>query len=400
MARPPQRVSAELVAGLAAWTVVGLPVLIDGLRGELVADGARLAAWLATYVLFGGVFGAVASGSLDALPYRTHRMLLLLSTSAALATMALLPAYGTSGILLILTATVAAHVLPGRAGFAWIVGQAAAASAIWGVAYQDPAEAILQGVAFLSFMAFGYLTTRSGLREAAAKEALARRNAELRATRHLLVESHRAGERLRIARELHDVLGHHLTALILNLDVAGRRSEGAAREAVTKAHGVAKLLMSDVREAVEALRHDDAIDVAAAIRTLVQDVPEPSVRLIVPATLAVADTRQAHVLLRCVQEVITNAMKHADARTLWIEIRCDGSGVTLTARDDGRGADERMGAANDGPPTASGPTADDAGGFGLAAMRARLEDVGGRLEIRTRPGEGFALSAHLPSGVP
>jgi replicative DNA helicase len=62
---------------------------------------------------------------------------------------------------------------------------------------------------------------------------------------------------------LHDLLGHHLTALSLNLEVAGHLAQGKAQEHVNQAHTLAKLLLSDVREAVSRLRDDDAIDMAA-----------------------------------------------------------------------------------------------------------------------------------------
>src|SRR3546814_12036878 len=79
---------------------------------------------------------------------------------------------------------------------------------------------------------------------------LFRSNSELRATRALLAESSRLSERMRISRELHDLLGHHLTALSLNLEVATHVSSGKAQEHVRQAHTLAKLLLTDVREAV------------------------------------------------------------------------------------------------------------------------------------------------------
>jgi signal transduction histidine kinase len=93
-------------------------------------------------------------------------------------------------------------------------------------------------------------------------------NAELRATRALLAESARVNERTRISRELHDLLGHHLTALSLNLEVAGHLSEGRVKEHVQQAHTLARLLLTDVREAVSQLREGGAIDLGAALRPL------------------------------------------------------------------------------------------------------------------------------------
>jgi len=101
----------------------------------------------------------------------------------------------------------------------------------------------------------------------------------------------------------------------------------------------------------------------------------------VPSPLNVEDPERAHVLLRCTQEIITNAVRHAGARNLWIKVRREAGGVSLEARDDGTG--------NDGIVV----------GNGLRGMRERLQQCGGELQIQTRRGEGFCLRATVP-GVP
>ena len=118
----------------------------------------------------------------------------------------------------------------------------------------------------------------------------------------------------RISRELHDLLGHHLTALSLNLEVAGHITEGQAQEHVRQAHTLAKLLLTDVREAVSQLRDSGAIDLEAALRPLVTQVPSLDIHLDIGQPLTLDDPERAHVLLRCTQEIITNAVRHAGAR--------------------------------------------------------------------------------------
>lgn len=206
---------------------------------------------------------------------------------------------------------------------------------------------------------------------------LARVNAELRATQQLLAESSRLAERLHISRELHDSMGHHLAALSLNLELASLRAERGVVEPVREAHAVAKLLLADVRNMVSALREDRALDLRHALETLVAGASEPRIHLALPSDLAVVDPSQAHAAFRCVQESITNAIRHAAARNLWIDVVNDGHGLEVRIRDDGRGA------------------ASVAPGNGLEGMRERLEEIGGRLTIESAPGEGFRLRAWL-----
>ena len=114
----------------------------------------------------------------------------------------------------------------------------------------------MQSLLYAGFSGFVFVTSLVARQQAQAREEQRRLNAELRATRALLAESARINERTRISRELHDLLGHHLTALSLNLEVAGHLVEGKAQEHVNQAHTLAKLLLSDVREAVSQLREE------------------------------------------------------------------------------------------------------------------------------------------------
>jgi len=91
----------------------------------------------------------------------------------------------------------------------------------------------------------------------------------------------------------------------------------------------------------------------------------------------------AHALMRCAQEAVTNAVKHAEASNLWLQVTPDGEGVRLLARNDGSAR-----------PTASSP------GSGLLGMRERVEALGGKLAVRAGADFGFTIDAWLPSGAP
>jgi signal transduction histidine kinase len=184
---------------------------------------------------------------------------------------------------------------------------------------------------------------------------------------------------MRISRELHDLVGHHLTALSLNLEVASHLAGGAALEHVLKAQATAKHLLADVREVVSELRQDDAIDLTQALRSLSEGVPGLRIQLETPPRFSVEDPRRAQVLLRCAQEIITNTVRHAGARNLWLRFeRTPENELAMHARDDGRGAPDLK------------------HGNGLIGMRERLAQIGGRLNITTERDRGFALDAWLP----
>jgi signal transduction histidine kinase len=239
-------------------------------------------------------------------------------------------------------------------------------------------EAVMQSVLYVGFTGFVFVTSLVARQQVQARDEQRRLNTELRATRALLAESVRVNERTRISRELHDLLGHHLTALSLNLEVASHLTRGQAHEHVGQAHTLAKLLLSDVREAVSQIRDNDAIDMAATLRPLAERVPGLQIELELPTPFLLDDPERAHVLLRCTQEIITNAVRHAQARTLQLRFLTERGAVRLHARDDGRGADGAC------------------AGNGLRGMHERLAAYGGDVQVDTAPGQGFALRIRLP----
>jgi len=283
------------------------------------------------------------------------------------------------GILLLIVAGLLPWMLAPVPALSWLIGQnvllVAVLSNIPDIAFKFAA---LTGGLFLGISLFAFMSGVVALRQNAARDELRKVNSELRATQALLEENTRIAERVRIARELHDLVGHHLTALTLNLEVATHLVEGKALEHVQQAHSLAKLLLVDVREVVSDMRDDDKVELASALRTLVEGVPEPRIHLNLPLELSMTDPLCAQVLLRCAQEMITNSVRHAQAKNLWISLVPDENGITMIARDDGRGV------------------AEVEAGNGLKGMAERLRQLGGELKIETRPGAGFALRAWVP----
>lgn len=376
-------------ASLFTYACVGIPLLR---REMLVAEmlergwpGYFFGIWLACYLVFGLVFWFLTHdmGARRATRWRRVGQIALLLLLIALA-MAIgwLSQSTLSSLLLVVVSVALPWILPVPVGVAWMVLQnffllpqfASLPGYTIGLAF-------LQSSLYVGTSALSFFTSLVAKQQVEARDEQRRLNAELRATRALLAESSRLGERMRISRELHDLVGHHLTALSLNLEVASHLVSGQSLAHVRQAQTVAKLLLSDVREVVSQLREDDNIDLTGALHTLIEGVPGLDIHLDLSPRFTVDDPRRAQVLLRCAQEIITNAVRHADASNLWLafERTADGQ-LAIHARDDGRGSNEVR------------------HGNGLNGMRERLAQFGGRLEIVTSKDRGFMLDAWLPQG--
>ncbi|MEP7133101.1 MAG: sensor histidine kinase [Acidobacteriota bacterium] len=355
-------------AGLVTWLLVGLPVLL-----RVPQNPASLLSWLPFFLVFGLAFRfSTAAGD-----RRPGLLLPALQAGCVIGMVALL-CNGYEGSLLVLVAMQLAPRLSPRAGVAWIAVQ----SLLFAVAvtiHWSFRPALMLTPPYLGFQLLAFFVVRALERETRARRSLAEANRELTAMQHVLADGSRLAERVRISRELHDAIGHHLTALSLNLEVAAHRTEGEAREHVVTAQAIARLLLADVRQIVSALHASDGIDLRAALEILVGEMPRPRVHLSVAEGLRVDDPEKAHILLRCAQEIVTNAARHADAENLWLELALEGDAVEIRARDDGRGT-ERL-----------------EPGRGLIGMRERVERAGGRLQISSTPDSGFAVVALLPS---
>ena len=377
-------------AGLFTWAMVGFPLLSltlqplgDDLGIAEEAFGALRVGWTiwALYFSFGLSYSWVTRNLGARRANLFDYALLVVLTGTAIA-ISYYSGSGLGSILLMVVACVLPWLLPMPVGVAWLVLSQFVVVPVYvrGLDFTWP-EALMQSALYAGFCAFVFVTSLVARQQAQAREEQRRLNAELRATRVLLAESARVNERTRISRELHDLLGHHLTALSLNLEVAGHLSEGRVKEHVQQAHTLARLLLTDVREAVSHLRDGGAIDLQAALRPLAETVPSLQIHMDIESPLTMDDPERAHVLLRCTQEVITNAVRHAAARNLWIRAHREEAMIAMTARDDGRGADAFV------------------AGNGLRGMRERLAQYGGHLEIKTRPQEGFCLHLMLPASA-
>ena len=360
---------------------VGLPLSMQraGNGPGQIGDVALLM-WTACYLVFGLVYWLFTRDLGLRVDGATRLAVLLILTGTALA-IGVFSKSGLAALLLTIVASVVPWLVRVPVGMAWMVLAHLALIPMF-MGFQTVfLAALMQSCLYFGFSALMFITSMVANQQAEEREELRRLNSELRATRALLAESTRIAERMRIARDLHDLVGHHLTALSLNLEVASHLTNDTARGHVLKAQSTAKQLLADVREVVSELRQDDAIDLTQALRSLTEGVPGLAVHLGIPQRFGVEDPRRAQMLLRCVQEILTNTVRHANARNLWLTFRHTGPDeLCLDARDDGAGGGQFQ------------------PGNGLNGMRERLAEFGGTLDVRLGPTGGFALTARLPLG--
>jgi signal transduction histidine kinase len=312
---------------------------------------------------------------------------------AALAAATVVASILHTDLFLLLSACVPL-ALTGRWLRGWIVGQLGLTVAVGlAIAGTPDFEPIFQAphlpasllvaltlAAVVAWQGLGFAVGSMAAAEARGRIELERTLGDLAATRELLSGTARLAERLRIARDLHDVVGHHLAALSVSLDLAARRADGPTAEAVREAHTVTRLLLQDVREVVHDLRGAPTLDLRAALVRLAEAVHEPAVVLDLPETLEV-DPLRTQALYRCVQEGLTNAVRHGRARRVSIRVTRDARSLLLEIADDGRGAHSIT------------------PGLGLRGMRERVEECGGALTLETRSGAGLRLRVALPEPV-
>jgi signal transduction histidine kinase len=330
--------------------------------------------WCAAYGSFAIAFHLTAR----TLQRRAWRIALLAVQSVAALVALAIGNTGFEGVLLCVVAGGSPLVVGEKTGFVWLIAQTVAMVAIDLVSPHRGPSTYLSAFAYTGFQLFAFGASRLVVREAQARTELGRVHAELLATRELFADSTRTAERLRIARELHDALGHHLTALNLQLELARNIAGWQTKEPIDHAHALTKKLLVEVRSVVSAMRAEAPLDLSGALQILVAGIPHPRVHLDFANDLRV-EAALAHTIFRCVQEALTNAVRHAGAENVFLSIVTKDDIVTVTVADDGQGAAElRV-------------------GHGLSGLRERIEGLGGKIEVEAQPGTGLTLRALLPA---
>ncbi|MBL4630342.1 MAG: histidine kinase, partial [Paraglaciecola sp.] len=172
-------------------------------------------------------------------------------------------------------------------------------------------------------------------------------------------------------------LGHHLTALTINLQVASRISQGDAKEKIDTCHGLAKLLLSDVREAVSEMRVQSDVELKEILMALCDNLPRLKVQLHFDKYLNINEVNTADTIVKCVQESLTNTLKHSTADMLLLEIKKVKQGIAINISDNGQLIKHFE------------------IGNGLKGMAERLALIGGQVNF-THYDKGFQTSISIP----
>lgn len=365
-----RRLGMEAWAGLAMLTVaiaVAGPVLF-GAADPSIPRGA----WLALFALL--LVSLVGSFAAEGAPL-VRRAGFVVAIVASWAVVLTAPGMGLLLILLVVTAASSVYLVPMWVGYVVVGLNTAVVVASASGAESSRAEAVTVAGFYLLIQLASLLSTATLLREQQMRRELAEAHVELRAASILLSESARTEERLRISRELHDLIGHQLTVLTLELETARHREDAGVREHLDRADRVARDLLHDVRTTVGQLRTKPP-DLEEALRRLTDAIPGLDVVVDVSPRVEVGEEGAA-ALVRATQEIVTNTLRHAEASTLSIEIDDDGDDVVLRAHDDGRGAPDVV------------------LGNGLLGLRERFAALGGQLTFDGT--EGFAVTARVPA---
>ncbi|MER2600273.1 MAG: sensor histidine kinase [Caldilineales bacterium] len=375
------------IAGYFILPAIAVPLLI-----EIFTTQAPLRWFISGLMLLVAVVFSLREIIINKTVLRAH-LYAAIQTTLIVLIMALPPHPLIVVILFFVLSAEVTMLFPPRAAAAWIV----LFSVVTVIAYV--AEQGFAGLlsfptyvaGYIFFAVFAQQTARAETARARSESLLL----ELQAAHRQLQEYAQQAEELavqqernRLAREMHDTLGHRLTVASVQVQAAQRLITAAPARAATMLGVVYEQIsegLGDLRRTVAALRAPLEADLAldTALRRLASHFAEATgltLHLAIADDLPTLPAALRHALYRGAQEGLTNIQKHADAQTVWLELTQQGKAITLCLNDDGRGFD----------------AAAIGRGFGLHGLRERAAQLGGDFSVATRPEGGTELRLSLP----
>ena len=229
--------------------------------------------------------------------------------------------------------------------------------------------------------------TNKLLVERQMRQQLARAHEQLQQYAQKIEELAAVQERNRIARDIHDSLGHALTSLNIQMQTAVKlwsKEPVQARSFLTQAQQLGKIAMQEVRQSISTLRQDTKEEppLEAKIETLVKDFRKGTGLTICTqiGRCAFIPLPIAKIVYRIVQESLTNIFKHAQATEVQIKLNATSKCLYLTVEDNGKGFEPNQ----------------NCSGFGLQGIQERLTGVRGRFNLKTSPGNGCQIIVEIP----
>ncbi len=257
-------------------------------------------------------------------------------------------------------------------------------------------ETIIDLLSIGASMLFTLIFTSIAVRESAARSQVQRLATDLRQANHRLAvyaaqaeELATMRERNRVAREIHDNLGHYLTVVNVQIEAAKTimlTQPEKAQDALDKAQNLTQEGLAAVRHSVSALRESPLANqtLAEALAQLTEEVRETGLvaQLTITGEAAERDPKVELTLYRAVQEGLTNVRKHARASRVDINLRYEPQETVLTLKDNGIGTDLAQKSSSS---------------FGLVGIEERVNLLNGRMQIITTPQHGFQFTITLPN---
>lgn len=267
--------------------------------------------------------------------------------------------------------------------------------------FNEPGDFLEELFTWPTGLIFAIIFVRSIIRERVSRAQAEHLLTELEASHHELQEFARQSEELaasrernRIAREIHDSLGHYLTAINVQLEKAQllyQPDPKVALETISAARRMTSEVLKEVRESVATLRQNSELfEFRAALTQLVAEILAHSsfeIEFSIEGSEKDFSSQTLLTLYRVAQEGLTNIRKYAQPRQVKLKVSFSEQNVTLTLRDDGKGFEVS---------TLQNLPAGRKGGYGLQGAKERLGLVGGYLEIESGPGKGTRLKVHAP----
>ncbi len=343
-----------MLAGVITWSAV---VYIEFQR---LAGTPYATLGIAGYVSFLILFAAVVYHLGERRYYARHRIFLHLQLTIALMLLLIHPS-DLAPILLVVWASQLADYFSRQRAILLVLFSNLLFYSILFFHWQFYNH-IVVALTYMGFQIFALGTAFARVSEKQAREELEQVNQQLLATRIILAQSSKQDERLRIARDLHDILGHQLTAINLQLEILQHKVDQQLQSSVAETKQLAKQLLENIRAVVRDQRTPLTVDIRQAVKTLATRLPALTVEI--HGDLQLESAQMAEQLLLCIQEGISNAVRHGNTQYLHLNLQQDQRCIHIDIDDQGKGCSLPIKPGN-----------------GLTGMQERLAQFNGRAEL-------------------